>query len=165
MLSSWTLRRIERDDLSVITAWIQNEEALTRWAGSNLSWPIDEEALWTMLDSAESLPLVMATDHDVMAFGQILALKPDTLHLSLLVVSPEFRGRRLGEHMSLALLKRGMARWPSATHVTLDVGRDDKAALAMSRRLGFQEAGAPEDAVGRVPLVHVLQTRWGDGRS
>lgn len=157
MRSSWTLRHIEREDLNTIIGWIKNEAALKCWAGPGWAWPIDADALWEQVDLEESLPLVMATDHDILAFGQILQQEPGTLHVSLLVVNPEFRGRRLGERICLALFKRGMAHWMDAASVTLDVCRDDKAALAMTHRLGFQrQEDEQEDTAGRVRLVHKL---------
>lgn len=158
MISSWTLRHIVREDLDTVIGWIDSEAALKRWAGSGWVWPIDADALWEQVNLDESLPLVMATDHDVLSFGQIVQLHPGTLHVSLLVVNPDFRGRRLGERICLALFKRGMAHWMDATHVTLDVCRDDKAALAMTHRLGFQEQedDVQEDKVGRIRLIHEL---------
>ncbi|WP_414500539.1 GNAT family N-acetyltransferase [Zymobacter sp. IVIA_12111.31 C1] len=157
MISSWTLRHIVREDLDTIIGWIPSEAALKCWAGPGWAWPIDADALWTQVDLEESLPLVMATDHDVMAFGQILQQEPGMLHVSLLVVNPEFRGRRLGERICLALFKRGMSHWMDASHVTLDVCRDDKAALAMTRRLGFMEQeDVQEDTAGRIRLIHEL---------
>lgn len=157
MRSSWTLRHIEREDLDTITGWIDNEAALKCWAGPGWAWPIDADALWDQVDLEDSLPLVMATEHDILAFGQIVQSLPGTLHVSLLVVNPEFRGRRLGERICLALFKRGMAHWIGATHVTLDICRNDKAALAMTRRLGFHEQeDKQEDAVGRIQLIHEL---------
>lgn len=156
MLSSWTLRRITRDDLYTVMSWVESKEVLAQWAGDALPWPIEGDVLWELLDRDDTLPLVMTTEHDLIAFGQILESAPGMLHLGLLIVGPEFRGRRLGEHISLALFKRGMALWPDATHVTLDVARNDEAALAMSRRLGFEEQERTNDTAKRMRLVHAL---------
>jgi [ribosomal protein S18]-alanine N-acetyltransferase len=63
----------------------------------------------------------------------------DELHITLVAVDPACRRQGLAHSLLRALLLRGVQL--GAARATLEVGRDNRAALALYRALGFRTAG------------------------
>lgn len=81
-----------------------------------------------------------------MGFGQYWLTAPGTAHLGRIIVSPQARGRGLGRVL-MQLLGAEALRAPGVQRLTLRVYRDNIAAVALYRDLGFQpveHASTPE---------------------
>jgi ribosomal protein S18 acetylase RimI-like enzyme len=81
-----------------------------------------------------------------MGFGQYWLTAPGTAHLGRIIVSPQARGRGLGRVLMQVVVCRGL-RSPDVQRLSLRVYRDNVAAVALYRDLGFQpveDASTPE---------------------
>ncbi len=81
-----------------------------------------------------------------MGFGQYWLTASGTAHLGRIIVSPQARGRGLGRVL-MQLLGAEALRSPGVQRLTLRVYRDNVAAVALYRDLGFQpveDASTPE---------------------
>ena len=72
-----------------------------------------------------------------MGFGQYWLTAPGTAHLGRIIVSPQARGRGLGRVL-MQLLCAEALRSPDVQRLSLRVYRDNVAALALYRDVGFQ---------------------------
>lgn len=76
-----------------------------------------------------------------LGFGQYWITDAGTAHLGRIIVSPLARGRGLGRLLMQAMSAQAM-REDGIERLTLRVYRDNTAALALYRDLGFQQVEA-----------------------
>lgn len=85
-------------------------------------------------------------DGTCLGFGQYWQTTPGSTHLGRIIVSPQARGRGLGRVLMTALCAEAVRR-TAAMQLTLKVYRDNQAAVALYRDLGFvasEDASTPE---------------------
>jgi hypothetical protein len=68
----YVVRSAAPQDLVVVASWIRTPSECEDWAGSQVSFPIDTDALPQTLGFTEQNAYVMSQDHSMIAFGQIL---------------------------------------------------------------------------------------------
>ncbi|WP_353980774.1 GNAT family N-acetyltransferase [Salinicola endophyticus] len=136
-------------DLRVIAGWIDSPQALERWAGPGLSWPPEPATLWREFGGGATPAFTLREGKHPVAFGQLVPKATDHWHLARLIVAPERRGQGLGRSLCQHLLAQ--ARQRQARCVTLNVFRDNLAALALYQALGFVDRGTT-DARGIQPM-------------
>ena len=136
-----TLRRAQPADLAVVLPWSPSRELLHQWAGPSCRWPTSPEMLWEDINNADATSFALeSAAHGLVAFGQIRHREKTFGHLARLIVSPHHRGRGYGRELCLALMHEAPALHPIREY-SLYVWRDNTAAHALYRSLGFVEAG------------------------
>lgn len=132
---------------AVIAGWLDSPAATLRWAGPGVPFPLPADAFaaalalparpgWALLDA----------DGTCVGFGQYWRTTPGSTHLGRIIVSPQARGRGLGRILMTALCAEAV-RHTDAVQLTLKVYRDNLAAVALYRELGFvdiEDASTPE---------------------
>ncbi len=88
-----------------------------------------------------------------MGFGQYWLTAPGAAHLGRIIVSPQARGRGLGRVL-MQLLGAEALRSPGVQRLTLRVYRDNLAAVALYRDLGFQ----PVDDASTLELLFMQRS-------
>ncbi|HEY5707546.1 MAG TPA: GNAT family N-acetyltransferase [Terrimicrobiaceae bacterium] len=137
-----SLRPPTSTDYTLIASWIPDAQTCFRWAGPRVSFPF----------SASELPQVLAipggesyclTDggSEPLGFGQHWPRADGTVHLLRVIVSPTLRGRGFGRELCNQLIARAL-EFGGADTVTLNVCRDNSAAIALYESLGFARAGS-----------------------
>lgn len=114
---------------------------LADWTG-----PGDSEDRWRRRLAA--FPLNLVADLDGRAVGMVTASPPEdgTSEVLSMWVSPDVRGRGVGDALILAVLE--WARRQGAVRIALDVRHANQPAIALYRRHGFCDVGwasAPGD--------------------
>lgn len=71
-----------------------------------------------------------------------LWVQHDELHVSMMAVDPEYRGRGLGSRLLVTLIRIGMRE--GCRRATLEVRQFNRPALALYGRFGFEMAGRRE---------------------
>ena len=106
------------------------------------------------MDRADAFCLVGT--QELLGFGQVMPKPRNRLHFARLIVSPSHRGQGYGFELVNALLRRALARQPKS--VSLNVFRDNAAAIAVYSRLGFSEA-SPVPGYPRSAALHMRYAR------
>ena len=137
-----TLRPALAADYAVIASWISNAQACLRWAGPQLNYPFDIVRLAEQLKKPESKELALLDQKDnVVGFAQYWKRDSLRVHLGRIIVAPMSRGLGYGKILCEALLTRAQSD-TGLPVVSLRVYRDNLAAQALYRQLGFVEVAA-----------------------
>jgi ribosomal protein S18 acetylase RimI-like enzyme len=132
-----TLRPPSLADYDSIASWIVDAEACRRWAGPKIPFPFLAAELPQLLAVSGGDSYCLADEGDVpVGFGQYWPRPGGTIHLLRIIVSPTFRGKGLGRELCDQLIARALAAAP-AHSLTLNVYRNNEAAVALYERLGF----------------------------
>jgi ribosomal protein S18 acetylase RimI-like enzyme len=75
-------------------------------------------------------------------FGQVIRKSKKWGHAARIIIAPLFRGRGLGRSLCLALIDR--ANDLNYSHISLNVYRDNPAAIKLYQSIGFHEAKRPQ---------------------
>lgn len=134
-------RRASITDLREIAGWIRSRHDCEFWAGPYLPYPPDPELLPADIELNSADSVVLLEDLKLLAFGQLLEKDAANGHLARLIVCPEQRRRGHGASLVRELLRR--ARERGYRMVTLNVDRDNDAAQALYRSLGFRHGRRP----------------------
>ena len=141
------LRPVLPAHFAVIAGWLDSPAATRRWAGSGVPFPLPADAFaaalglparpgWALLNAAGAC----------VGFGQYWQSAPGCIHLGRIIVAPHARGRGLGSVLMTRLCAEAV-RHADVVQLTLNVYRDNAAALALYRDLGFvgsEDASTPE---------------------
>jgi [ribosomal protein S18]-alanine N-acetyltransferase len=130
-------------DLEVVASWIGSRRECELWAGPGIPFPLETHALAAQIDMARAINVALEDRLGLAAFGQALARSSGRAHLARIIARPDARGRGVGRALVQTLLLR--AAESGATLVTLNVYRDNAAALALYADLGFRRAEQPRD--------------------
>lgn len=159
-----TLRSPSLADYEVIAAWISDAGACRRWAGPKVPYPFSLAELPKLLalPGGESYSLAEHGGGSPLGFGQYWPRPDNTVHLLRIIVRPESRGRGLGRELCGQLVACAVDS-TSAQAVTLNVYRDNSAAVALYERLGFIVVS--EKSIGDALFMakHVLASNVASG--
>jgi ribosomal protein S18 acetylase RimI-like enzyme len=128
-------------DLTVVASWITTRRECALWAGPGVPFPLELPALATQIGMAGAIDVALEDAQGLAAFGQAHPRPPGRAHLARVVVRPDARGRGAGRALVEALLCRAAAAGLSV--VTLNVYRENRAAVALYTALGFVRAERP----------------------
>lgn len=99
--------------------------------------PWHETAYYTELTNRCAVYFVARLDRQVVGYGGMWVVM-DEAHITTLAVSPEYRGRKIGERLLYALLEEAAVQ--GATRATLEVRERNVVAQNLYRKYGFREA-------------------------
>lgn len=150
------LRAARQDDLNAVIHWIGSPQQCLLWAGPRASYPLDRTQLAEQIEWDHAYAFCLVDTHELLGFGQVVPKPQSRLHLARLIVRPSHRGQGYGFELANALLRRARARQPKS--ISLNVFRENEAAIALYRRLGFTEA-EPAAHVARPGTLHMRYTR------
>jgi ribosomal protein S18 acetylase RimI-like enzyme len=128
-------------DLEVVAAWIASQRECALWAGPAVAFPLDTAALADQVGMAGAANVALDDGLGLAAFGQALPKPLGRTHLARVIVRPDVRGQGLGRALIEALFSR--AAEAGAMVATLNVYRDNLAAVALYASLGFVRAERP----------------------
>jgi ribosomal protein S18 acetylase RimI-like enzyme len=135
---SVTLRPPLPTDYDVIASWVSDAEACRRWGGPKVPFPFVANELAQLLAVPGGGSYCLAGEGAApLGFGQYWPRPGETIHLLRIIVSPTSRGKGLGRELCGQLIAHALAAAP-ARSVTLNVYRDNEAAVALYKWLGFE---------------------------
>ena len=130
-------------DVTRAASWVTSAAECEFWAGPRVPYPIDLRTLPALIDFAHVQTYSILEAGELLAFGQLVSKGRRRGHLARLIVSPAHRGRGLGETLVRGLIEEARA----ANHrvVSLNVDPRNAPAIALYRKVGFEEAERPRD--------------------
>ena len=136
--SGYVLRPAIQQDLHTVLTWIETPEQLKLWGGSALSFPPEMERSWREIEARDDKSFVLVdADGQLVGFGQTLSRAANVVHLGRIIVSPIFRGKGLGRLLCEQLIEVANER-PRPDQITLNVFRNNAAALSLYAAIGFE---------------------------
>ena len=133
---------VQPSHYAAIAGWPESAEASQRWAGPGVPFPLPPDRFAHALDLAARPGWVLLDEQgQCLGFGQYWMTAADTAHLGRIIVSPHVRGHGLGRALMQALSAQAM-REDGIQRLTLRVYRDNTAAVALYRDLGFHQVEA-----------------------
>ncbi|TFZ45699.1 GNAT family N-acetyltransferase [Stenotrophomonas maltophilia] len=136
------LRPVQPSHYATVASWPESTEATQRWAGPGVPFPLPPERFAQVLELAKRPGWVLLDGQgQCLGFGQYWMTAAGTAHLGRIIVSPLARGRGLGRLLMQALSAQAL-REDGTQQLTLRVYRDNTAAVALYRDLGFQQVDA-----------------------
>jgi ribosomal protein S18 acetylase RimI-like enzyme len=130
-------------DLAIVASWLRSREDCRLWCGARVAYPIDLAALPEAIEVPTSQSWTLVEDELPVAFGQLVRKRAKRLHLARIICAPDRRRGGLGSKLTRHLLDEALAQQAAA--ISLNVARDNAAARALYRSLGFHEAPRPPD--------------------
>lgn len=136
------LRPVQPSNYATVASWPESAGATQRWAGPGVPFPLSPERFAQVLELEVRPGWALLDEQGVcVGFGQYWMTATDTAHLGRIIVSPHVRGRGLGRALMQALCTQAQHE-DGVQHLTLRVYRDNAAAAALYRDLGFQQVDA-----------------------
>lgn len=124
------------DDLKIVSSWVDSIKTLQYWAGPNVSYPINVSVLASEIGLHENCSYTWLEENTVLGFGQIIETANGTGHLARIIVNPNERGKGFGRMLFESLVQIASNKW---SVVTLNVYRNNEAAVGLYKTLGFEE--------------------------
>jgi [ribosomal protein S18]-alanine N-acetyltransferase len=125
------------DPISIEPMRHADMEAVYRIDRLSFPTPWLESAYLTELSNRAACYFVARLEQQVVGYGGEWVIM-DEAHITTVAVDPNYRGRKIGERMLLALLEEGILR--GAHRATLEVREGNRAAQSLYRKYGFHEA-------------------------
>ncbi len=133
---------VQRPHYATIADWLDSAEATQRWAGPGVPFPLPSERFAQVLELGLRPGWALLDEQgQCLGFGQYWMTDACTAHLGRIIVSPLARGRGLGRLLMQSLGEQAL-REDGMQRLTLRVYRDNAAAVALYRDLGFQQVDA-----------------------
>ncbi len=153
----YVLERFDLRHAAQIAQWVETEEQL-RWVAPSSRPPLTTEkvATWPR-PGGRAFSLVPRGAVDPVGYGELNPVRnaPDTLWLGHLIVTPEQRGRGIGQLLVRGLLGEAFERL-SAERALLVVFPDNEVAIRCYRRVGFRIVGEECHRFGNTGPRHRL---------
>jgi RimJ/RimL family protein N-acetyltransferase len=171
------LKRFKRHDVPELLSWIENEAALTQWAGPLLAWPLTANRFCEHLQAADANPPTLYP-FGLYAAGTLLGYcelsdhrqQADSAMLSRVVIRPDRRGQGLGQLMVRQALAFGFERL-KLHRIGLAVFDFNEPAFQCYIGAGFTHEGTLRDSarVGderwNCHIMSILCHEWDGGRT
>lgn len=147
------LRERTAADVDAVLSWVPDAEALYRFAGPGLSWPLTARQMHDTSAPTGSTAWVLDVDHRVTGHAQ-LTPSAGGVRLSRVLIDPASRGRGYGRRLLLAVIEQ--ARRGGAQRVDLNVVIGNDAAHHLYTALGFAPgpAQAAPDMITMTKRLH-----------
>ena len=131
------LRSSTNDDLSVLMSWIKDKETCRIWAGPLVRFPLVLEHLKEDIQFSEENTFSMINESGaLLGIGQLIKKENNCLHMARIIVSPNHRGKGLGNLLCRLLIREGTMRC-GESYFSLNVYPDNTKAVRLYKKLGF----------------------------
>ncbi|QLE85310.1 GNAT family N-acetyltransferase [Shewanella sp. Scap07] len=142
---------VEQQHITTLMSWIDDEAALYQWGGPGFRYPYDEQSFSDDLQLSKMASYALVDNGELVAFGQWYP-RWHCIHLSRLIVAPNFRGKRKNGEKFSHLLVNQLVKvalgntdiLPGCQTSSLFVLAYNKAALKSYQQLGFEVWSCPE---------------------
>ncbi len=137
------LRAAFENDLAGIISWISDADECKLWAGPSVTFPLSVDSLKAQIVYTPENSFCLEKEEQVIAFGQLIRKGEQRLHLARIIVDPSERGKGCGRILCGQLIAKAsvlQCRW-----VTLNVYKNNAAAMKLYKRLGFEEKQPPAE--------------------
>ena len=122
--------------LHEVTSWIATEPECRMWGGPLVSYPIYLQRLIEEIEFTANNSFVMIDKDKVVGFGQVIDTTDNRNHLSRVITNPEYRGKGYGLELCKSLVAIAQE---GQSVTTLNVYRNNEAAVTLYQKLGFNE--------------------------
>ncbi|PRY12233.1 GNAT family N-acetyltransferase [Kineococcus rhizosphaerae] len=126
-------------DVDVVIGWVPDAEALYRFAGPGLTWPVTAEQVHESTAAAGSSAWVLEVDGRTTGHAQ-LTRSGDAVRLSRVLVDPARRGQGHGRRLLVAVIEQ--ARRDGGRRLDLNVVVGNGTAHHLYTALGFAPVAA-----------------------
>lgn len=147
------------EDEPVLSRWFSSQADVTQWAGPAVAWPLQEDFLATLRDSASQQPASLLTftgkvDGELAVVAQLgFDWNNHLACLCRVVVNPAMRGKNLAEKLLRQLVINAFKQ-EAIERIELRVYTFNKAAIRTYEKLGFVREGVQRQGVA------VGELRW-----
>jgi len=130
------LREFREADAREVARWPTSMEEVRRWAGSDPGWPVHVSVFGRWHAEPDVRPYVMCVGAEPVGYGEVwIDELEQEVELARIIVSPDHRGRSLGQRLVRLLLEQAsLTRLPDAF---VRVVPENGAALACYHGAGF----------------------------
>jgi len=139
-------------DLQHLISWIADKSACRMWAGPKISFPLEPARLSAEIEFRNENSFCLDDKGGMLAFGQLIPKQADSLHMARIVVKPKHRRHGYGHTLCSELI--GIARERGVDNLSLNVYRNNKAALRLYTAIGFKEFKEKSSA----EVCHMIRT-------
>ena len=150
------LRSSTKDDLSVLMSWIKDKETCRIWAGPLVRFPLVLEHLKEDIQFSEENTFSMTNERGaLLGIGQLIKKENNRLHMARIIVSPNHRGKGLGNLLCRLLIREGTMRC-GESYFSLNVYPDNKNAVRLYKKLGFKPRPVSPGSRGDEKSMHMI---------
>ena len=151
------LRQFDASDDDALISWVRTPEELLTFAGPELRWPMDRAQLAAIRARAASTAWTAVLEGERVGHIELLLTsRRGRGHIARVIIAPARRRSGLGRQMLLAVLDQARAR--GLNQLTLNVRRQNRAAIELYSELGFQEIGPRPDDSSVLSMAMRLDT-------
>jgi ribosomal protein S18 acetylase RimI-like enzyme len=144
------LRPFAPADDETLIGWFADADALRRFGGPSLRWPLDRPQLEAIRADPELHAFTLWADAARAGHVELRSVRPGVARLARVGVDPARRGQGLGRVLLAATLREG--RRLGAARFELGVYPDNAVAQRLYASFGFAASGPP-DAQGIVQMA------------
>jgi ribosomal protein S18 acetylase RimI-like enzyme len=146
------LRPFAPADDEALIGWFKDVDALRRFGGPRLRWPLDRAQLDAVRRDPDMRAYTLWAGDPPGRAGhvELRRMSAAGVRLARVGIDPARRGRGLGRMLVAAALEE--ARRLGYTHVELGVYADNAVARALYANFGFEQMG-PVDAEGTITMA------------
>ena len=137
------LREFRKSDAREVARWPTSSEDVRRWAGNDPGWPVDVSVFGRWHAEPDVRPYVLCDGEEPVGYGEVWIDEPEQeVELARIIVSPDRRGRGVGQRLVRLLLERAsLVGLPDAF---VRVVPENGSALACYRGAGFSPVSESE---------------------
>jgi ribosomal-protein-alanine N-acetyltransferase len=125
------------DPVSIEPMRYADVEAVAQIERRNYPTPWNPNAYYTELSNRSAAYFVARCDAQVVGYGGMWVIM-DEAHITTLAVDPDYRGKKIGERLLIAMLEEAIFR--GGDRATLEVRENNRVAQNLYRKYGFREA-------------------------
>jgi ribosomal protein S18 acetylase RimI-like enzyme len=99
------IRAAKPNDLNTLITWIPDEQACRTWAGPQVGFPLEKDRLSVEIGFSSDNSFCLVDNESMVAFGQLLSLRPAYLHMARIIVDPTRRNQSYGRKLCQGLVR------------------------------------------------------------
>ena len=166
------IKPLRKRHINVILSWIKTEAEMVQWAGSIFDWPPTKNQFSVHLKEAKArppflYPFSFCNNDEMLGYCEISNhnRKYESAMLSRVIITPEKRGKGLGEFMVKEIVRFGFSEL-GLNRIDLVVFDFNHAAIRCYSKVGFVHEGTKResakvgDSYWNCNLMSILKREW-----